>query len=216
MNPRKLARLMCTCVISTCMFAQQSAPEAGKSQQNQLEEKGSTADVNAGEPKPAVPAAADASYVIGPADILSIRVWREPDLSAQALPVRPDGKISLALLNDVEAAGLTPMQLGQEIMAGLKKYVSDPQVTVVVDAINSKRIYVVGQVARPGAYPLLPQMTVLQALSSAGGFQQYASYKKMYVLRGSQKMPFSYKNALKGQHLDKAIILQPGDTIIVP
>jgi polysaccharide export outer membrane protein len=108
------------------------------------------------------------------------------------------------------------MQLGQQITANLKKYVSDPQVTVVVDAINSKRIYVVGQVERPGAYPLLPQMNVLQALSGAGGFPQYANPKKTYVLRGTEKLPFNYKEALKGQHLDREIILQAGDTIVVP
>lgn len=168
------------------------------------------------EPKSDIPAPADGSYVIGPSDVLSIRVWHEPDLSAQSLPVRPDGKVSMALLNDIQAAGLTPMQLRQEITSSLKKYVSDPQVTVVVDAINSKRIYVMGQVMRAGAYPLLPQMTVLQALSGAGGFQQYANAKKTYVLRGAKKLPFNYAQTLKGEHLDRQIILEPGDTIVVP
>lgn len=163
-----------------------------------------------------IPAAADSTYMIGPADILTIQVWHEPDLSAKELPVRPDGKISIPLLNDIQAAGLTPMQLTQEITKGLKRYVSDPQVTVVVDAINSKRIYVMGQVQRPGAYPLLPQMSVLQALSGAGGFLQYANPKKTYVLRGSTKLPFNYKDALQGKHLEQQPILQPGDTVVVP
>ena len=187
--------------------------------QHSLSSVGNASSINDGriaEQKGGVPASADPSYVIGPSDVLTVRVWREPDLSAQGLPVRPDGKISMALLNDIQAAGLTPMQLGAEITASLKKYVSDPQVTVLVDAINSKRIYVVGQVSRPGAYPLLPQMTVLQALSGAGGFPQYANPKRSYVLRGTRKLPFNYKDALKGEHLDQQIVLQPGDTIVVP
>ena len=219
MNKNKLRRLalLFTCAISTRLFGGQN-PASGDGRQAEQGTFTPAEIVNAHSPEPSskVPAAADASYIIGPADVISIRVWHEPDLSAQSLPVRPDGRISLALLNDVQAAGLTPMQLGQAITADLRKYVSDPQVTVVVDAINSKRIYVVGQVERPGAYPLLPQMNVLQALSGAGGFQQYANPKKAYVLRGTQKLPFNYKQALKGEHLDREIILQPGDTIVVP
>lgn len=235
MNTLKLKRfaiLVCACLAATCGLAQQSVPDSPAQQaaspqqkdehtdkQNAVSQFGNAnaaPDIQKTEPKADVPAAADASYLIGPADVLTIRVWHETDLSAQSLPVRPDGKISMALLHDVQAAGLTPMQLGQEITASLKKYVSDPQVTVIVDAINSKRIYVVGQVARPGAYPLLPEMTVLQALSSAGGFPQYANPKKTYVLRGSTRLPFNYKQALKGEHLDHQIILQPGDTVVVP
>jgi polysaccharide biosynthesis/export protein len=158
----------------------------------------------------------DANYVIGPGDVLNVQVWREPELSAANLPVRPDGKISLSLINDVQASDKTPMQLSEEITEKLKKYVSDPQVTIVVTAINSKRFYVIGQVARPGAFPLLPKMTVLQALSSAGGFQQYANPKKMYVLRNNQKMPFDYKRAIRGKGNDKDFALVPGDTIVVP
>lgn len=204
--------------MSTCLFGWQSSIKNDGQKAQQLTSMGTDrVDNRSSQSTPAnIPAAADASYVIGPFDVLSIHVWHEPDLSSQSLPVRPDGKISLALLNDVQASGLTPMQLGQRITSDLQKYVSDPQVTVVVDAINSKRIYVLGQVARPGAYPLLPQMNVLQGLSGAGGFQQFASPKNIYVLRNSEKLPFNYKQALKGQHLDREIILQPGDTIVVP
>ncbi len=162
------------------------------------------------------PAPANSAYVIGPSDVLTIQVWHEPDLSARALPVRPDGKISLALLNDVQAAGLTPMQLNEEITKGLKRYVADPQVTVVVEAINSKRIYVMGQVQRPGAYPLLPNMSVLQALSGAGGLLQYANPKKIYILRTTTKLPFNYKDALRGKDLGRQPVLEAGDTIVVP
>ena len=109
--------------------------------------------------------------------MLDISVWKEPELT-RAVPVRPDGKISLPLLNDVQAAGKTPLQLATDITAGLKKYVTDPQVTVIVTTINSQRVYILGEVNRAGAYPLLPNMTVLQALSSAGGFTQFANLKK--------------------------------------
>src|SRR5271167_1156219 len=117
-------------------------------------------------------ATADPNYVIGAQDVLDISVWKEPEVS-RVVPVRPDGKISLPLLNDVQAAGQTPMQLSGVIAEGLKKYMNDPQVTVSVSEINSRRIYVTGEVTRPGAYPMLPGMTVMQALSSAGGFTPF-------------------------------------------
>jgi polysaccharide export outer membrane protein len=163
------------------------------------------------------PATTDASYKIGPQDILRIDVWKETEIS-RTVPVRPDGKISLPLLNDVQAAGLTAMELANSISEGLKKFINSPQVTVSVSEINSRRVYVTGEVTRPGAFPLLPNMTALQGLTSAGGFTQFANTKKIYVLRnenGKQvKHPFNYKAVLNGQAED--IPLMPGDTIVVP
>jgi polysaccharide export outer membrane protein len=157
-------------------------------------------------------------YVIGPDDVLHIAVWREADLTA-TLPVRPDGKISLPLLNDVQAAGMTPMQLASSLTEKLKKYLADPRVTVVVTQINSKRIYMVGEVAKTGAMPMSPNMNVLQALSSAG-LTQFANTKKIYVMRnenGKQvKMPVNYHKLVKGQDMDRNYVLRPGDTIVVP
>lgn len=157
-------------------------------------------------------------YVIGPEDVLHVAVWKEADLTA-TLPVRPDGKISLPLLNDVQAAGMTPMQLADSLTEKLKKYVANPRVTVVVTQINSKRIYMAGEVSHTGAMPMLPNMTVLQALSSAG-LTQFANTKKIYVLRtenGKQrKMPVDYRKLLKGEQIDRNYVLQPGDTIVVP
>lgn len=220
MEFKNILILACFCAASVLASAQNGAANNAPNKATQIQQLGSGSDAsrNPGDALKNQPpaAAADATYVIGPADVLSVQVWHEPDLSAHDLPVRPDGKISIALLNDIQAAGLTPMQLGDEITKGLKKYVSDPQVTVVVDAINSKRIYVMGQVQRPGAYPLLPEMSVLQALSGAGGFVQYANPKKTYVLRGATKLPFSYNDALRGKHLDQQPILQAGDTVVVP
>jgi polysaccharide export outer membrane protein len=166
----------------------------------------------------AAPSQGGPEYVIGPEDVLHIAVWKENDLTA-TLPVRPDGKISLPLLDDVQAAGLTPKQLSESVTEKLKKYIADPRVTVVVTSINSKRIYLVGEVLHPGATPMLPNMTVLQALSSAG-LNQFANTKKIYVLRtqnGKQeKMPVDYRRIVKGERIDQNYMLQPGDTIVVP
>jgi polysaccharide export outer membrane protein len=163
---------------------------------------------------PAVPA----EYVIGADDTLHVTVWKEPDMSA-TLPVRPDGKISLPLLDDVQAAGLTPLQLKDSITTKLKKYVADPRVTVVVTAMNSQRVFVTGEVNRPGALALLPHMTMLQALSIAG-FTQFANVKGIYLLRmenGQQvKLPFNYKEVVKGRNPEQNIMLKPGDTVVVP
>ena len=172
-------------------------------------------------PAPTANAPADnapADYVIGADDTLHISVWKEPDITA-TLPVRPDGKISLPLLNDVSAAGFTPMQLADSITEKLKKYIADPRVTVVVTAMNSRRIFVTGEVTHSGAIALLPGMTILQALSSAG-FTQFANLKGIYLLRmenGRQvKMPFNYKEVVKGRHPEQNILLQRGDTVVVP
>ena len=164
-------------------------------------------------------AAQDPNYVIGSQDVLDISVWKEADLT-RVVPVRPDGKISLPLLNDVQAAGLTPTQLAESITTSLKKFVTDPQVTVIVAQINSQRIYIVGEVTRAGAYPLLPDMTMLQALSSAGGFTPFANLKKIYMFRiegGKQvKYPFNYKDVISGKHTEQDVMLKAGDTIVVP
>ena len=157
-------------------------------------------------------------YVIGPEDVLHIAVWKEADLTA-TLPVRPDGKISLPLLDDVQASGLTPKKLAESVTEKLKKYIADPHVTVVVNQINSKRIYLVGEVLHVGAMAMLPNMTVLQALSSAG-LNQFANTKRIYVLRTEngkqQKLPVNYRKLVKGEQIEQNYLLQPGDEIVVP
>ena len=164
-------------------------------------------------------ATANTGYVIGPEDVLKINIWKEPEMSGD-VPVRPDGKISLTLLGDVQAAGLTPTQLTTQITDLLKKYLDDPRVTVTVGAVNSRRVFILGQVGRPGAFPLLPGMTVLQALSTAGGLSLYAAADKIYVLRienGNQvKLAFQYKQVIKGNTPEQNIVLKSGDTIVVP
>lgn len=157
-------------------------------------------------------------YVIGPEDVLHIAVWREADLTA-TLPVRPDGKISLPLLNDVQASGLTPQQLAASVTEKLKKYIADPRVTVVVTQINSKRVFMVGEVLHPGPMSMIANMTVLQALSSAG-LNQFANTKRIYVLRTEngkqQKLPVNYRKLVKGEQIEQNYLLQPGDEIVVP
>ena len=161
----------------------------------------------------------DPNYIIGAQDVLDISVWKEPEVS-RVVPVRPDGRISLPLLNDVQAAGMTPSQLAAQITTSLKKFVTDPQVTVIVTTINSQRVYILGEVTRPGAFPMLPGMNVLQGLSSAGGFTQFAKTKSIYVLRmedgKQQKYPVNYKDVISGKRPEQNISLKAGDTIVVP
>lgn len=160
-----------------------------------------------------------AGYVIGPDDQLSIIYWREKDMSADAV-VRPDGMISLPLLNDVPAAGLTPEQLRVAITQGAGKFVEEPTVSVVVKAINSRKVFITGQVGKPGPYPLGGPTTVLQLIATAGGVAEYADKKKIVVLRnenGKQvTFPFNYDDVMKRKNLAQNIELRPGDTVIVP
>lgn len=164
-------------------------------------------------------AEANIDYKIGPQDVVRVDVWKEPDIS-RTIPVRPDGKISLPLLNDVQAAGLTSVQLAGVIRDGLTKYITSPQVTVTIMEINSRRVYCTGEVMKPGAMPLLPNMTALQAISSCGGFTQFARIKNIYILRvedGKQvQHPFNYRDVVKGKKPEDNIVLQPGDVIVVP
>jgi len=170
-------------------------------------------------PQPVKAATEDPNYSIAPEDVLTIDVWKEPEIS-RTVPVRRDGKISLPLLNDLQAAGLTPTQLGAEIVEKLRATIVHPQVTVIVAQMSGLRIYILGQVTRGGAYPLVPDMTVMQALSIAGGFTPYANVKKIYVMRkenGADKLyPVNYKDVISGRKSEQNIHLKQGDTIVVP
>jgi polysaccharide export outer membrane protein len=162
----------------------------------------------------------DNSFVIGNDDVLAINVWKEPDVS-RTIPVRSDGKISLPLVGEVQAAGRTPLSLEQDIAARLKNYIADAEVTVMIQAINSQKYNVLGQVTKPGAYPLTNSQTVLDAIAIAGGFRDFAKQKSIYILRQNPdgtvtRLPFNYKNVVKGQDPGQNIKLQPRDTIVVP
>jgi polysaccharide export outer membrane protein len=160
-----------------------------------------------------------ADYVIGPDDVLSVVFWREKDLSADVV-VRPDGRISIPLLNDVTVAGLTPEQVRVKLAAEAARFVQDPNVTVIVKQINSRRVFITGEVAKPGPYPLTGPTTVLQLISLAGGFLEYADSKNVLVMRNEEGRPssyrFNYKEVVERKNLAQNIQLQPGDTVIVP
>ena len=163
----------------------------------------------------------DDSFVIGNDDVLAITVWKEPDVSRPSIPVRSDGRISLPLAGEIQAAGKTPLALEKEIASKLQSFISEPEVTVMVQQINSQKFNILGQVSKPGAYSLTNSVTVLDAIALAGGFRDFAKKKSIYVLRqnadGTQaRIPFNYKEVLKGENPAQNIRLQPHDTIVVP
>jgi len=155
------------------------------------------------------------TYVIGPEDVLMIRVWREPDLTGM-VGVRPDGMISLALLGDLQAGGITPEKLAGRIKEGYTKYVTEPEVMVQVTQVNSKKYFVMGEVGRPGQYLLVVPTTVSQALTIAGGFREYADSKNILILRGPKRYKFNYRDWVQGKNLGQNILLESGDQIIIP
>jgi polysaccharide biosynthesis/export protein len=160
-----------------------------------------------------------ADYVIGPDDVLQVVFWQEKDLSAEVV-VRPDGRISLPLINEVQASGATPAQLRTTIMQAASRFVTDPSLTIFVKTINSRKVFVMGQVNKPGPYPLNDSMTVLQMLATAGGLMEYAKGGKITVMRTEQgqtkSFKFNYNDVRDGKNLQQNIVLKPGDTIVVP
>jgi polysaccharide biosynthesis/export protein len=163
----------------------------------------------------------DDIFVIGNDDVLAINVWKEPEISSKSVPVRSDGKISLPLVGEVQAAGLTPLKLEQAIAGKLQNFISQPEVTVMVQQINSQKYNVLGQVAHPGAFLITNNLTVLDAIAIAGGFRDFAKQKAIYVLRqnpdGTQnRLPFNYKEVVKGKNPEQNVKIQPRDTIVVP
>jgi polysaccharide biosynthesis/export protein len=162
----------------------------------------------------------DDSFVIGADDVLAVNVWKEPEIS-RAIPVRSDGKISLPLVGEVQATGQTPLKLEQDIASRLKNYIAEPEVTVIVQQINSQKFNILGQVNKPGSYVITNSATVLDAIAVAGGFRDFAKKKSIYVLRqnadGTQtRIPFNYKEVVKGLNPAQNVKLQPRDTIVVP
>jgi len=154
------------------------------------------------------------SYVLGPEDVIFIKTWREPDFTFTTA-IRPDGKITLPLYGDLQAAGLTPEQLGLNIKEALSKYINAPDVQVFVVEVRSKKYFVDGQVKRTGPYPLVTKTTVLEALSNCGGFVEFANLKDIHILRGSKVLHFNYNQVTKGKKLEQNIELENGDHIIV-
>ena len=202
-------------IVAVLVVAASIAPHAAQSPATSTPAPGKPA------PAPAAPAGVPlpADYVIGPDDVLSILFWKEKEISGDVV-VRPDGKISLPLLNEVAAAGLTPEQLREKLGREAVRYLTDPNVTVVVKQINSRKVFITGQVAKPGPYPLTGPTTVLQLIAIAGGLHEFADSKKIVVMRTEQGRPvsyrFNYKEVLERKNLKQNIELKPGDTIVVP
>lgn len=162
----------------------------------------------------------DGSFVIGDDDVLAVNVWKEPDIS-RSIPVRSDGRISLPLVGELQAAGRTPLQLEQDITSKLRNYIEDPEVTVMVQEIHSQKFNILGEVTKPGSYSLEVAATVLDAIAAAGGFRDFANKKDIYILRqnpngGESRIPFNYKNVIKGKNPEQNIKLESRDTIVVP
>jgi polysaccharide export outer membrane protein len=203
-QPHALAGVFVLCSLVTSA-AQQAATPGGNG----------SADTPAAAPLPVVPA----DYVIGAEDVLGIVFWREKELSAD-VAVRPDGRISLPLLNDVDAAGLTPEQLRVRITEAANKYVEEPTVSVVVKDIRSRKVFITGHVAKPAAYSLGGPTTVMQLITMAGGVQEFADDEKIQIIRtenGRQiSLRFNYDQVKKGKNLQQNILLKPGDTVVVP
>jgi polysaccharide biosynthesis/export protein len=160
-----------------------------------------------------------ADYVIGPEDVLVVVFWREKDLTSEVV-VRPDGRISIPVIQDVEAAGLTPDQLRVKLTEQAQRYVEDPNVTIIVKQINSRRVYITGMVGKAGPYALIGPITVVQLIAMAGGLLEYADAKNILIMRtetGKQvSFPFNYREVTEGKNLQQNISLKPGDTVIVP
>ena len=187
-----------------------SSQDAAKTAPTSSESAAATADSKAH----------DDTFIIGIDDVLAVNVWKETEIS-RSVPVRSDGKISLPLVGEVQASGHTPRQLEQEIAKRLQNYISEPEVTVIVQQINSQKFNVLGQVVKPGLYPLTNSPTVLDAIGLAGGFRDFAKQKSIYILRkspdgGQSRLPFNYKDVVKGKNPEQNVKLQPGDTVVVP
>jgi polysaccharide export outer membrane protein len=155
------------------------------------------------------------TFKIGPEDILLIRVWREPELSG-SLAVRPDGKITIPLAGEIQAGDKTPEQLTKVISDALGKFINRPEVLVQVQSVHSKKYLVSGEVPRPGSYPLVTPVTVIEAIVQAGGLREFANKKKIVVIRGSQRLKFNYGDVIRGKNLSQNVQVESGDHIVVP
>ncbi|MFZ3340865.1 MAG: polysaccharide biosynthesis/export family protein [Terriglobales bacterium] len=214
--------LLCVCALLPGSVVAQNGPAKSASAKTATEVKlvepahaqsGPAAEGGATKPH-------DDTFVIGDDDVLAINVWKEPDIS-RSIPVRSDGRISLPLAGEIQASGRTPLALEREIADKLKSYISEPEVTVMVQQINSQKFNILGQVNKPGSFALTNSATVLDAIALAGGFRDFAKKKSVYILRqnadGTQtRIPFNYKEVLKGENPAQNIKLQPRDTIVVP
>ena len=213
---RKALHLLLMVALSLVQGWAQTSTKDAKSQQIALATNPTTATV----PTAGMNSKDMEQFVIGSDDVLAVDVWKEPEVS-HVVSVRSDGKISLALIGEIQAAGKTPKQLEADITNGLRSYISDPEVTVIIQAMNSKKYNILGRVGRSGSFPLTGPTTVLDAIAVSGGFHDFAKRKKIYVLRTAAdgrevRIPFNYTEVIRGKHPEQNIQLQSHDTIVVP
>jgi len=217
-----LCELLVPILVCGLCIGQAWAQDAGKT--SALVQLQATVTSAAGDPADPVQTASqkpsDDSFVIGPDDVLSVNVWKEPDVS-RSVPVRSDGKITLPLVGELQAGGQTPRQLQMEIATKLQNYISEPEVTVMVQEVRSQRFNVLGQVAKPGSYLMTNSARVLDAIAVAGGFRDFAKKKSIYVLRstpdgGQTRLAFNYVDVIKGKKPEQNVELKPHDTVVVP
>jgi polysaccharide export outer membrane protein len=209
MNSPRIVVFAVWAVLSVSLSAQTTQTKLGSHDQAQRANSDSAAPVGLAPP---------AGYVIGADDLLSIRFWADTQLSADVV-VRPDGKISIPLLNDVQAAGLTPEQLNAVLEKAASKYIAEPDATVIVREVRSRKVYVLGQVARPNQVALNTEMNVLQVLTAVGGLLEYADKSNIIIVRvengRERRLKFNYNDVVKGKNVQQNILLQPGDTVVV-
>ena len=200
-----------TSLLSLCLYAALSAPLVAQSSREPLV-------VNISPSKPVAPPILPKDYVIGVEDVLNVVFWKDKELSAEVL-VRPDGKISLPMLNDVPAAGMTPEQLATAVQQAAAKFVRDPGATVIVKEIRSRKVYVIGEVAKPGTFPLASEMNVIQIIAEAGGFLESANKSNVVVVRNEngqeRRYKVNYNEVVRGKNVGQNIRLLPGDTILI-
>lgn len=221
-RPLSITSTAARAIASACVAAFTAfTPLAAQTAPGELQKIAVPAGVQpaAAAPRPAGTVVTPPAYVIGPTDVLTVMFWKDKEMSADVV-VRPDGNISLPLLNDIHAAGLTPDQLRERIVAEARRFIEDPSPTVVVKEIHSRNVFITGQVEKPGPYPLAGSMTVIQLIAVAGGLKEYADGKKILVMRsenGTQMAySFDYQELIKRKNLRQNIELKPGDTVVVP
>ncbi len=205
-NVVSVLTLLCGLLDTIPAVAQNQTPPASRS------DASATAPVKSDSASPAVD---PKTYVIGAQDVLMIKVWREVDFTGP-YTVRPDGKISMPLVGDVQASGLTPERLGEQLKQALSNFINSPDVSVSLQTVGSKKFYITGEVNRAGEYTLATPTKVFDALSNAGGFRDFANKKKIIIIRGTERIKFNYQDILKGKNLEQNIFLENGDTVVVP
>ena len=208
--------LVCSLSCLGLCVAAKAQQESGQQKEQQPSSNVTSLEENK-TPEPSAPVAPvdPGTYVIGAEDQLRIRVWKEPEVSGDVV-VRPDGKITMPLIGEVQAGGKTPTVLAQHIGEKLGQFINRPEVLVEVRGVRSKKYYITGQVNRTGSFPLTVPTTVLEALSATGGFQQWAKRKKIVIIRGDKRHRFNYDEVIEGKNLSQNIVLQNGDVIVVP